>query len=218
MKNISSRSQAKLGQCAFELFAENGFNNVNLEQIAARAGVTKGSLYWHYKSKKELILAACNYYYCRWQQCVNAEIAAVVDPFKRLELALFFSVKSCVIDRKNRVFTIGIFMLLQEDGEIRASWLQFYNTVREYYIGLVMAAEAAGRMNTGGPRVAVDLMLEAMEGVKLRASFEPHIGEPAEQQEIIDGLMHILCNAGKDIAIPVGMVGRNRYLKNTVGA
>ena len=53
---------ALLSRCAFDLFAEHGFGKVNLDQIAARAGVTKGSLYWHYKNKKELMLAACNHY------------------------------------------------------------------------------------------------------------------------------------------------------------
>jgi hypothetical protein len=92
-------------------------------------------------------------------------------------------------------------MLMQEDAAVRASWTQFYNTVREFYIGLVTAAQATGKLPAGDARRAVDLMLEAMEGLKLRAGFEPHIAEPSEQRAIVEGLLGIF----QQRAIPVGM-------------
>jgi AcrR family transcriptional regulator len=183
---------ALLGRCAFELFAEHGFGKVNLDQIAGRAGVTKGSLYWHYKNKKELILAACNHYYAQWFKSVHAELATIIDPQERIRRTLAYSVKSCVIDRKNRVFTTGIFVLMQEDPEVKASWMQFYSSVREFYVGLLSTGIATGQLKTRDARAVVDLMLEAMEGIKLRATFEQHIAEPSEQEELVGGLMRIL--------------------------
>ena len=107
-------------KAAFELFARRGINNVNLDEVAAHAGVTKGSLYWHYKSKKEVVLAACAYYYRRWQQRAHAEIALDNDPLGQLERVLRFSVQSCLFDRANRVFTTEIMALLPQDNDIRA--------------------------------------------------------------------------------------------------
>ena len=151
----------RLAQSAFELFAERGFARVNLDQIAARAGVTKGSLYWHYTSKHELLLAACNLYYQQWHAAVQAAIAPLADPLERLRAALAFSVHSCVIDRQNRMFTTSLFLLMQEDPLVRSGWSQFYAAVREFYIGLVSAAQASGRLPAGDARRRVDLMLEA---------------------------------------------------------
>jgi AcrR family transcriptional regulator len=182
---------SRLAQSAFELFADNGFDNVNLDQIAGRVGVTKGSLYWHYKNKKELILAACQHYYRQWQEDVQAAIAPAADPSGRLQSALTFSVDSCIVDQRNRLFTTGIFMLMQEDADVRASWMQFYSCVREFYVGLVTAAQRSEAVSGRDARRDVDLMLEAMEGLKLRAGFEPHIAKPAERQAIVEGLLGI---------------------------
>ena len=192
MGAVAPQMPALLSRCAFDLFAEHGFGKVNLDQIAARAGVTKGSLYWHYKSKKELMLAACNHYYAQWFKSVHAELASEADPVARIRKTLEFSVHSCVIDRNNRVFSTGIFVLMQEDAEVKASWIQFYSSVREFYVGLVMAGVASGKLQTRDARRAVELMLEAMEGIKLRASFEPHIADPSEQLELVEGLWGIL--------------------------
>lgn len=188
-----------LAQSAFELFADSGFANVNLDQIAARAGVTKGSLYWHYKNKKELILAACGHYYRQWQADVENVIARGETPLERLRFALVFSVDSCIIDTRNRLFTTGIFMLMQEDTDVRASWSRFYDAVRTFYVGLVEAAQREGGLSKGDARRDVDLMLEAMEGLKLRAGFEPHIARPAERKAIVEGLLGVFRPNGEFI-------------------
>lgn len=179
----------RLGRSAFELFALEGLEGANLDEIAAHAGVTKGSLYWHYGSRQELILAACNHYYRLWQRQVHAALAPLTDPMARLRRALAFSVRSCVADPANRRFTTGLFALMQSDAAVRSSWAQFYDTVREFYLGLVAAAQAAGAVPTGDARPRVDLMLEAMEGLKLRAAFEPQIADPAQQASAAAGLL-----------------------------
>jgi AcrR family transcriptional regulator len=177
---------------AFDLFADRGLRHVNLDEIAAGAGVTKGSLYHHYRSKKDVILAACQYYYRSWQQRIQQEIAPLPNSLEKLRTALSSSVKTCVIERRNRVFTAEIFAMSLYDADVRASWAQFYDTVRETYIGLVEAARAAGQLKIEDPRRAVDLMLATVEGIKPRASFEPEIADAAEQQAIVDDLMALM--------------------------
>lgn len=44
-------------QAAYELFAQHGIGAVGVETIIARAGVAKMTLYRHFKSKEELVLA-----------------------------------------------------------------------------------------------------------------------------------------------------------------
>ena len=192
MPRVAPEMPSLLARCAFEVFAERGFKEVTIDDIAAKAGVTKGSFYSHYRSKQEIILAACNHYYRANQQKVHARIAALTDPLEQLLSVLEFSVHSCVIDRANRMFTTEIFALALQDQAVRAGWAQFYDTVRQMYVGLVQAACVLGELSTPDPEAAVNLMLSAMEGVKLRATFEPHIAAPDEQAVIVAGLMQIL--------------------------
>jgi AcrR family transcriptional regulator len=171
---------AELAEAAFDLFSERGVQNVHLDEVAARAGVTKGSLYWHYESKKDLLVAACLHYYRTWQRRIHAEVSRSADPLERLELAIRFSVRSCLLDERNRVFSTEIFAMSLHDPDLRRGWAQFYDTVREFYVGLFEAARAAGRLETPDPRGAVNLMLHCFEGIKQRASFEPEILSQSE--------------------------------------
>ena len=192
MPRSAPQMPQRLAESAFELFAQRGFTDVSVEQIAEHAGVTKGSFYSHYKSKQEIILAACAHYYRTYQRRIHAETASLSDPLQRLRRTLELTVHTCVLDDRNRVFTSEVFSLSLQDISVRATWAQFYDTVREMYVGMVAAAQAARQLPATDPRSAVELMLAAIEGVKMRAAFEPHISSPEEQQEIVDGLLAFL--------------------------
>lgn len=57
-KRAPERSRGELLQAAGELIAEQGFEAASVQQICARAGLSKGTFYWNFASKDELFLAA----------------------------------------------------------------------------------------------------------------------------------------------------------------
>jgi len=187
----------ELARSAFELFAEHGINKVTLDDVAAKAGVTKGSLYWHYHSKKEVILAAAAVYYRDWQQQAHSEIAAATDPVEQIRRVWRMSVTICLFDRARRTFSTELFAIALHDPEIRASWAQFYDTVRELYVGLVQAAYNAGSLRIADPRRTTEWMLATFEGMKHRASFQPQMCTTVERDAIVEGLMQMLATASR---------------------
>jgi AcrR family transcriptional regulator len=48
MPRTAPQMPAKLAASAFELFGQRAFSDVTIDEIAAHAGVTKGSFYSHY--------------------------------------------------------------------------------------------------------------------------------------------------------------------------
>ncbi len=192
MSKMPLRMPAELAKSAFELFAERGFGDVTIDEIAAHAGVTKGSFYSHYKAKHEVILAACSFYYRTYHQQVAEVMASDSDPLTRLKRVLEHAVRTCIRDDQSRVFTTEVFALSLQNDEVRRGWAQFYDSVREIYVGLVLALQASGKASISNPRRVVELMLAAIEGIKMQAALVPHISEPSEQESIVDGLLRII--------------------------
>jgi len=52
----------RLIQTALKLFAKHGFHATGVDTIAEKSGVTKRTLYAHFRSKEELVLAALQHY------------------------------------------------------------------------------------------------------------------------------------------------------------
>lgn len=75
-------------EAALQLIAEQGLSALTVATLAARLGVTKGSFYWHFPGRAELLAAAL----ARWEQRVLGDamkaLDAVPDPRQRLTLLL----------------------------------------------------------------------------------------------------------------------------------
>lgn len=52
-----ARTRRLLIETAAQLIRDEGYSNVSMEQVAARAGVTRGSIYGNFKDRNELIVA-----------------------------------------------------------------------------------------------------------------------------------------------------------------
>ncbi len=178
----------KLAASAFALFSARGIGQVSLDDIATHAGVTKGSFYWHYQSKDDLIKAACAHYYRVYHRRINSELAHITNPVERLARTIETAVNICLMDRANRVFTTEVFTLAVHNPELGRSWRQFSDSVREFYLGLLKAAMAAEDLKTTDPEQAVDFVLSAMEGIKLRAQHEPHLCSKQSKRSIVTSL------------------------------
>lgn len=181
-----------LATAALELFSTRGVDGVSMDDIAAGAGVTKGSLYWHYSSKREIVLAACGQYYLRWRENMSAAVDSAGTAFGRLEAAVDFSVRSCLLDDGNRVFTTEIVAISLTDEDVRASWAGFLDETERLFLGLAHRAVGAGELECDDVDRAVDLLLAAMEGVKQMALFRPQYSEASKATRTTDGLLSLL--------------------------
>ncbi|MBC8284028.1 MAG: TetR/AcrR family transcriptional regulator, partial [Nitrospinae bacterium] len=83
MAQVSKREQ--LIQTALELFSLTGYSAVGVNTISEKAGITKKTLYHHFKSKEEPILAVRRYYEERIRNsCMRAVEAKTDIPQVRL--------------------------------------------------------------------------------------------------------------------------------------
>ena len=78
----------QLLDAAAVLFVEKGFNGTSTREIAKATGMLPGSLYYHFPSKEDLLVAVFEEGVQRISACVDAALAsAEMDPWARLQKA-----------------------------------------------------------------------------------------------------------------------------------
>jgi AcrR family transcriptional regulator len=79
---------ADWAEAATQLIAEAGVAGLTVDALASRLGVTKGSFYWHFRGRADLLAAAL----ARWEQRAITDtmkgLDAMPDVRRRLELIL----------------------------------------------------------------------------------------------------------------------------------
>ncbi|GBG12320.1 TetR family transcriptional regulator [Paenibacillus agaridevorans] len=54
---VKTEKQARILEAAIEIFAEKGYAAASTSEIASKAGVAEGTIFRHYKTKKDLLLS-----------------------------------------------------------------------------------------------------------------------------------------------------------------
>jgi len=168
---MASRRRDHLVDTALDLFCRDGFNATGIDRILAESGVAKMTLYKHFRSKDELILAALRLRDERFRNWfVRAVESRARDPRQRL-LAIFDALEEWL---GGEGFTGCAFInvaaeFTRRDGPVRAIAAEHKRLVFAYIRGL---AEDAGVGDAGDAEsLAWDLTLLA-EGAIVMA----HVG------------------------------------------
>ena len=78
----------KIIDTAERLFYEQGYSCTGINQVIKEADIAKGSLYKHFESKSDLLLAYLQRFHQRWFEWLEARVNKVSDPKGKL-LAIF---------------------------------------------------------------------------------------------------------------------------------
>ena len=98
---------------AWDMLGERGIDGVRVEPLARRLGVTKGSFYWHFKDRGELLEALLKRWFSIWDDQMSADMETAEDPADRI-WALFES----VIGRVTRGQTVALRLLSHADPDL----------------------------------------------------------------------------------------------------
>ena len=93
--NKRERTRAKLIEVASQLVKENGYERTTLDEVARRAGMTRGAIYGNFKNRDDLILAVVE---TRWRPIVPPFIPGA--PFKQQMRILGEAVVAAIPERR----------------------------------------------------------------------------------------------------------------------
>ncbi|UWF77289.1 MULTISPECIES: TetR/AcrR family transcriptional regulator [Microbacterium] len=72
-------------RAAFEMFSASGLSAVAVERVAEALGATKGSFYWHFRNRGELVNAVLELWLAETEEIID-DIVGISDPRERLRL------------------------------------------------------------------------------------------------------------------------------------
>ena len=167
-------------EAALAVFAEKGFAAARLDEIAARAGVSKGALYLYFETKEDLFRAVVEQAIAPNIQAVRMMIAAHPGPFA--DLLRLASERIAVLLETLPVGGV-VKMVIGEAGNFPELARVWHDRLVAHALGAmtdaVAAAQARGEVRPGDPRVyAMQLIAPLLIGVIWRETFVP-VGAPA---------------------------------------
>jgi len=167
---------------ALEVFAEKGFAAAKLDEIARRAGVSKGTLYLYFKDKEQLFRAVVRDAVVPNVENLRTALIQTGLPFA--ELVRLFLAQFVEITNRVPVGAVAK-MVISESRNFPELAKVWHDEVVSKALGTVTAliemAQARGEVRAGDARLhTFTLMGPMMMGIIYRETLEPIGGEPLD--------------------------------------
>ncbi len=124
-ENILKETRKKLLDAAAIEFATNGFVGANINRISTQAGFSKGTIYNHFSSKRDLMLNLIDEVAALHTDFVLSQVQEVKDPVLRLKQ--LFSAGFQFVEQYPCHIQIAIGVVYGHDHEFKERFYQAYN-------------------------------------------------------------------------------------------
>lgn len=147
-------------EAAEEVFSHRGYAQATFQEIAERAGLSRGAIYWHFRDKSELLDAVLNRARLPWDQLPERFSCLSQAPtVSQLSRALGDGLEEIVSDaRLHRVTLILLHRteLIAENDQVYRRLTRIFNRIKTYVIAALNMRfkEADGTPCTDIPAIA----------------------------------------------------------------
>ncbi|HTB83171.1 MAG TPA: TetR/AcrR family transcriptional regulator [Candidatus Sulfotelmatobacter sp.] len=171
----TSDAKEKLLSVAFDLIHQHSYGTVSVDQICSLAGVNKGSFYYFYKTKADLVVAAYEEHWRLKEANYERIFAKSHPPLKRLELWCEY-MRGVQDARKKKYghvcgcpYTSVGGELATQDKKVRVKAQELIDCHVKYLTGAIADAQREGKVAAGNAIIKAQLVHSFIIGLLLRA-------------------------------------------------
>jgi AcrR family transcriptional regulator len=190
----TEETQAKILNAAEAIFSEQGFEKTQLEEVAARAGYTRGAIYAHYASKEDLFLALMEQRVLTKFGAIRQLIEAEPDVSKRPGIfKLWLSEKLCDHSWGTLVLEFKLYALRRPRS--REKLRHMYDLLVHKVSGKDFIEVLFGEDLDKATRDAIERRLAIMGAVLSAAILESHFRPKLLPRQHLQGVLEELYDA-----------------------
>jgi TetR/AcrR family fatty acid metabolism transcriptional regulator len=175
--------RAQILEAAMRCFAERGYHATTMDDLARDAGLSKGSLYWHYEGKEDVFLAVAEHVCERLLEALQGasrstrNVLDLVEESSRRLLELATS----------PTFLLAWVELVTHRAS-RERIASLYAESRRELAALLAVGVERGEVRPGPPEAMAGALSATFEGLMFMAAVDPTYDPRAHWEEVWNGL------------------------------
>lgn len=182
-------------EAARQVILHRGFDGAKMEEIAARAGVGKGTLYNFFDSKEALFLSLVIESLADFRDLIDAQMDPIEDPWEQIAGAwriLMLQVFPDLIQQWN--FNYQLWGFITRDAEARdrlfARWREMYREREAHITQSIIDGQASGHFRSDvDARSLALILLSIFDGLLHRTMFD---AERIDPEATLRGLLDMI--------------------------
>ncbi len=194
-RSTAAARRREILRAAREVCLEEGTPDVAMDAIAQRARVSKGTLYRHFASKDDLLIALIEEQLGAGSEILASAIGEPADPRVALQRTVDGLLEVIAVQSKGASLVYQSWALARRDPALErrffAALQGFFDQWRDDARRTVVAGQATGVFPTeANAEGFADAIVSLVSGSIFRAAFDPAAGDPARLRSVFHALVH----------------------------
>jgi AcrR family transcriptional regulator len=193
--DLSAVRKNQILDAAMTVFARSGFHEARMDDIVQESGLSKGTLYWYFKSKEEIITAISQRLFATDIEQVESLLKAEGTVSERLQQLMRDRVQGLQEMSGVVAILVEFYAVALHQDDVRQFIKSYFQNFHELLIALIQQGIERGEFRPVDALAAATALDAVFEGLIVRWLIDPDavqwasLGEAATRF-MLDGLKH----------------------------
>lgn len=191
LKNLR---KSQIMEAAQSVIIVKGYGQSRMDDIVQLANLSKGAIYWYYKSKKDIYLSLCDYWFDEYSEGVLHNLKDKKTSSEQLKVLFDYFIDQ--FDKNPATFKmlVEFWRMAGLDDDFNSKLQDVYSYFLEYIIDIIKKGIDNGEFKKVDPRITALSIVVNIEGIHWFTLFDR---SGVEAHEYIDTISDFILNGLK---------------------
>ncbi len=191
---LQDRRKEQIMSAALSVVVAKGYDQSRMDDIVEKSQLSKGAIYWYYKSKEEVYLSLVDYWFLQYSSGVVDTLQQQESASDKLKALFGFFLEQFDNNPTTFKLLVEFWRLAGLNPDFNAKLQQIYSDFLEYIIEIIKVGVANGEFKNVEPRITALSILINIEGITWFTLFDK---SGVEAHEYIDTISNFILNGLK---------------------
>ncbi|MCH7612371.1 MAG: TetR/AcrR family transcriptional regulator [Candidatus Marinimicrobia bacterium] len=184
-ESLQNQRKEQILDAALKVLVQNGYEQSRMDDVVKLSKLSKGAIYWYYKSKKEMYLDLVNFWVLRYSVNLNHIVEEEALPSLQLKDLFQYFIDQYESDPQPFIALTDFWSMAQKDEDFRKKLQKVYTHFLELLEGIIDRGVKSGEFKKLDVRMTALSIMVNIESINWFTLFEIHGVSVKEYMETI---------------------------------
>ena len=173
-ESLQTQRKEQILDAALHVLVQNGYEQARMDDVVQSSNLSKGAIYWYYKSKKEMYLDLVNFWVKRYSVILNHIVEEEASPSRQLKDLFQFFIDQYEIDPQPFAALTEFWSMAQKDDEFNTKLQKVYTHFLELIEDIIQRGVQSGEFKKLDIRMTALSIMVNIESINWFTLFDTH--------------------------------------------
>jgi len=173
-ESLQIQRKEQILDAALHVLVQNGYEQARMDDVVKSSNLSKGAIYWYYKSKKEMYLDLVNFWVLRYSVILNHLVEVKASPSRQLKDLFQYFIDQYETDPQPFAALTEFWSMAQKDDEFNTKLQKVYTHFLELIEDIIQRGVQSGEFKKLDVRMTALSIMVNIESINWFTLFDTH--------------------------------------------